>query len=80
MRQNDWQAFIRDDWRMMSYVYPAGQGCAITTFLPTPKRDPDYLSTLDYVPNGGVPLPVQPSLGFGSRLRSKVCAQFSILP
>jgi trimeric autotransporter adhesin len=59
MRQNDWQAFIRDDWRVTP-TFTLLAGVRYNYFSPYAEKY-DHLSTLDYVPNGGVPLPVQPN-------------------
>jgi trimeric autotransporter adhesin len=59
MRQNDWQAFVRDDWRVTP-TFTLLAGLRYNYFSPYAEKY-DRLSTLDYVPGAGVPLPVQPN-------------------
>ena len=59
MRQNDWQAFVRDDWRVTPTLTLLA-GLQYNYFSPYDEKN-DHLATLDYVPNGGLPLPVQPN-------------------
>ncbi len=59
MRQNDWQVFVRDDWRLTP-LFTLLVGVRYNYFSPYAEKY-DRLSTLDYVPGGGVPLPVQPN-------------------
>ena len=58
MRKNGWQWFVRDDWRVLPDLTLLG-GLEYNYFSPFAEKY-DRLSTLDYVPGGGLPGPVQP--------------------
>ena len=58
MRQNAWQWFVRDDWRVLPNLTLLG-GLQYNYFSPFAEKY-DRLSTLDYVAGGGPPGPVQP--------------------
>ncbi len=58
MRQNAWQLFVRDDWRVLPNLTLLG-GLQYNYFSPFAEKY-DRLSTLDYVAGGGPPGPVQP--------------------